>query len=113
MTKDEENTLLRAVLQLVAKAGADNTGERPDAALVRQALGYKKPGRKSKPQAKVDWTSVSKKCPHCGEKKFVDPSFGTRKTRGREYAQPWCTRCRATTNYHSRPRKNRTVNNPE
>jgi hypothetical protein len=68
------------------------------------------PRRKAKWDPK--WKTERKVCPHCGETKVVDPDFGVRNVRGVERPQPWCRNCRATTNYHNLPRKNRSVNNP-
>lgn len=60
----------------------------------------------------TDWKEVQKTCPKCGRVKFVLPDFGVVNKRGVIRPQPWCKSCRATTNYHSVPRKNRTKHNP-
>lgn len=45
-----------------------------------------------------DWTTVERKCAHCGETKFVMPNatgFGIRAgVNGRKYAFAWCSDCR-------------------
>ncbi len=60
----------------------------------------------------VDWTKVKTTCRKCGHKGTVFPDFGTRMVRGRRLKQAWCSRCRATTNYRHRPRKNTTQRMP-
>jgi hypothetical protein len=59
-----------------------------------------------KDPSKTDWTKVRKMCPQCGKSKFVEPDFGVRPVRDTFRAQSWCRNCRATTNYHARPRRN-------
>lgn len=56
------------------------------------------------------WFKVVKVCPHCGLEKNVGRDFGIVVRRGVESAAGWCRKCRASTNYHSAPRKNRTRN---
>jgi transcription elongation factor Elf1 len=68
--------------------------------------------RQRKPKHDPIWERTPKRCPHCGEEKMVIPNFGIRVQRGIQRSQPWCNKCRATTNYHNMPRKNRSVNNP-
>jgi hypothetical protein len=76
----------------------------------------KKAGNDPAPREKREWDPAWKKtdktCPNCGETKRVDPDFGVRVVRDVERAQPWCRECRNKTNYHNRPRKNRSVHNP-
>lgn len=60
----------------------------------------------------AEWFNVEKKCAHCGKVKNVGRDFGTTPRRGVEYANGWCKACRASTNYHDRPRKNHTKHNP-
>lgn len=54
------------------------------------------------------WFNVTKVCPHCGEEKNVGRDFGVVIRRGIEGPSGWCRTCRATTDYRSRPRKNKT-----
>lgn len=57
-----------------------------------------------------DWTKVKHTCPKCDRSGPVDPMFGTRpnpRGDGTRLRQSWCAECRAGTNYHARPRKNR------
>ncbi len=68
------------------------------------------PSGKDRP--KVDWTAETHTCPKCNHKGPVVPDFGIRKVRGHELRQSYCNNCRASTNYHLRPYKNRTRNNP-
>jgi hypothetical protein len=70
------------------------------------------PARRPPPRWDPKWKNERKVCPHCGRSKVVDPDFGVRVVRGVERPQPWCRACRSGTNYHNRPRKNRSVNNP-
>lgn len=59
------------------------------------------------PTKKVDWTEEHHKCPQCGHEGPVKPDFGVRTVRGVELKQAWCRSCRASTNYHNKPRQNR------
>jgi transposase-like protein len=53
----------------------------------------------------TNWAKVETRCPKCGHEGPVDPDFGVRMVRGIVRKQSYCARCRATTNYHTRPRK--------
>lgn len=65
------------------------------------------------------WKTEFRRCPSCKKRKVVwnggDASveeIGVRRLRGVQHVQSWCRKCRAGTNYHNRPRKNHSVNNP-
>lgn len=53
---------------------------------------------------RTDWSKVIHTCPKCERTGPVDPLFGIRKVRGKELKQSYCSNCRATTNYHAKPR---------
>lgn len=46
-----------------------------------------------------DWKKTERTCAKCGLEGFVDPDFGIRTVRGKEFAQGWCRTCRNTTQY--------------
>jgi hypothetical protein len=55
-----------------------------------------------------DWTKAVGHCPQCGHEGPVLQDFGLLLKRGIRRPQSWCKRCRNTTHYHGRPRRNRT-----
>lgn len=54
-----------------------------------------------------DWDTAIGHCPKCGHEGPIAADFGTVLKRGIRRPQSWCKRCRATTHYHGKPRKNR------
>ena len=66
-----------------------------------------------RPKIRRPKTKASEKfCPHCATVKPIR-EYGVRVVRGVIQIQSWCKRCRATTNYHNKPRRNRSVNHPD
>lgn len=77
--------------------------------LAQELLARKDAGKEDKPkkQPVADWTKERRTCPKCGHEGPVDPDFGVKVRRGLVHAQSWCKKCRASTNYYHRPRRNR------
>jgi hypothetical protein len=63
-------------------------------------------GDKVEVAVRTDWTREKHICPKCDHHGPVDPDFGIRVVRGVERKQSYCGKCRATLNYHDKPRKN-------
>jgi hypothetical protein len=65
-----------------------------------------------KPAVPTDWTTVPRVCPKCGYSGRVLPDFGPINRRGVIGAQSWCRKCRSSTHYYNRPRKNAIFGGP-
>ncbi len=51
-------------------------------------------------------------CPNCGKTQNVGQYHGFRIDREVVHKQSWCDKCRRTTNYHAKPRKNKVGEEP-
>lgn len=90
MNKDE------LIERLVALLG------RKDLELLVQRLEQERPK-----EPEPDWNTATGHCPKCGHEGPIAADFGMVLKRGIRRPQSWCKKCRATTHYHSKPRKNR------
>lgn len=100
----ERGTAPRVQVTLPAEPGAAPTVTRISAKVKR-----------TKAEIEPRWFSTVKVCPHCDKEKNVGKDFGIVVNRGVQYANSWCSQCRAETSnsYRTSPRKNRSKHNPD